>query len=152
MIQSIFVHLLKQNTRQFNSWLLLLEKHGVLEANVHKTSFLFSAFSHCMSCQWEPENPRFIIPGPLIYTGLLKQPAKIYMLSVPPMYNPAHQRLQETRTSEMNGPCSVQISNVVSKFRHNYFHFHSPTEVTMLTGRVEESPVLVPRTRQQYLQ
>ena len=53
------------------------------------------------------------------------------LLSVPPMYKPAHQRLQETRTSEMIGPCSVQIS---SKFRHNYFHFHSPTEVTMLTG------------------
>ena len=80
MIQSIFVHLLKQNTRQFNSWLLLLEKHGVLlGANVHKTSFIFSAFSHCISCQWEPENPRFIIPGPLIYTGLLKQPTKVYI-------------------------------------------------------------------------
>lgn len=80
MIQSIFVHLLKQNTRQFNSWLLLLEKHGVLlGANVHKTSFIFSAFSHCMSCQWKPENPRLIIPGPLIYAGLLKQPTKIYI-------------------------------------------------------------------------
>lgn len=38
MIKSIFVHLFKHK-RQFNSWLLLLEMHGILEANVNKTSF-----------------------------------------------------------------------------------------------------------------
>lgn len=150
MIQSIFVHLLKQNTRQCNSWLLLWEKHGVLEANVHKTSFIFSSFSHCMSCQWEPENPSFVIPGPLIYTGLLKQPTKIYMLSVPPMYKPAHQSLQETQTGEMIGPCSVQISNVVNL--DIYISISIPQQKWQLTGCMEESPVLVPRTRQQYLQ
>lgn len=77
-----------------------------------------------MSCQWESENPRFSIPGPLIHTGLLKQPVMTGFQCL----LCTDQEIKEYRKHEWvkcNHFCFdfafvfAQISGEVSKCRHN---------------------------------
>lgn len=100
-----------------------------------------------MSGHCGPENPRFIVPKPLIYTGFLKQPGKISFQW--PLCTNQHTQEHSKCNKWRDGSFPVQVSTVVSKCRHNCFASIPQQKWVHLLGK---NHLWGDRKRQQHLQ